>query len=68
MKSASEISDMDIRLNLDGRIDIEYYTQKAQDMRAAYLAAAFVEFKQGVKRRIVEFYQKFICPDCQPSH
>lgn len=68
MKSANESNDMDIRLNREGEIDIEYYRQMAQNMRAAYLAAAFVEFKQGVKRRIVEFYQKFICLDCQPSH
>ena len=68
MKPASETNEMDIRLNPEGDIVIEYYRQVAQDMRAAYLAAAFVEFKQGIKRRIVEFYQKFICLHCQPSH
>ena len=68
MKTASATNDMQTRLDGRGDIDVDYYLHRAKVMRAAYLAAAYVDAKQGIKRRIIGFYQKFICLKCQPSH
>ncbi|MDJ0832271.1 MAG: hypothetical protein QNJ69_02045 [Gammaproteobacteria bacterium] len=61
-------TDNDIRLNAHGEIDLEYYRNKAEELRAHYLAEMSANAKRKIKDGLVEFYQRYICLKCQPTH
>ena len=68
MNSETENYQLDIKLDSKGDIDVDYYLRKADELRAEYLSELYVSSKQRIKSGLIEFYEKFICLKCQPSH
>ncbi len=68
MNQDSKYEEMGIRLNSRGGIDMDYYRNQAETLRAHHLAEMYAQGKAKIKHAIVEFYQRYICLKCQPSH
>ncbi len=68
MKQDMNYDEMGIRLNSRGGIDMDYYRNQAEALRAHHLAEMTAEAKRKIKNVITNFYQRYLCLNCQPSH
>ena len=66
----TEVQDYDVDLKLDanGEVDLNYYLHRAETLRAEYLSELYLSTKKSIKNTAITFYERFICVNCHPSH
>ncbi len=59
--------EFDFRLNELGQIDLNYYRDKALDMRARELGRQRAELKSWVISKLHSFYERYLCLNCHAT-
>lgn len=68
MKHEDQYEELDIKLDENGEIDLEYYYSKADRMRAEYVMELFHSAKTSVKALFHTVCEKLFCLPGHPSH
>ncbi|MCP4077784.1 MAG: hypothetical protein GY744_16555 [Gammaproteobacteria bacterium] len=66
----TEVQDYDVDLKLDanGEIDLNFYLHRAETMRAQFLSELYLSAKKKIKNTAITFYERFISVNGHPSH
>ncbi len=60
--------DVDLKLDANGEIDLNYYLHKGESLRAEFLSELYLSAKKSIKNTVTTFYERFVCVNCHPSH
>ncbi len=66
----TEVQDYDVDLKLDanGEIDLNFYLHRAETMRAQFLSELYLSAKKKIKNTAITLYETFISVNGHPSH
>ncbi len=56
--------ELDLKLNHLGQIDLDYYREKALNMRARNLARMRADFGTWLVAKLQAFYDRYLCLNC----
>ena len=68
MNHRKTYEELDIVLNSEGEVDVEFYYQKARAMQAAALKELLSSAGKGISNRLQALYHKYVCLNCSSAH
>ena len=68
MNTEAQVYDVDLKLDANGEVDLNYYLYRAETLRNEYILELYLSTKKSIKSIVITFYERFICVNCHPSH